>query len=52
MRIIGGGGQVRICVQSEWHTEGGLGACSPGKFDFEPFIRCNLVESGNVCAQT
>ena len=23
-----------------------------GSFDFEPFIRCNLVESGTVFTQT
>ena len=26
------GGQVRICVQSEWYTRGVWGACSSGKF--------------------
>ena len=31
---------------------GGSGACSPGKFDFGPFIGRNLVESGTVFAWT
>ena len=39
--IIGGGGQVRIRVQSMLQTVGS-GACSPGNFDFRPFIKCNL----------
>ena len=48
------GGQVRICVKSMQQTrEGGVfGHAPPGNFDFGPFIRRNLVESGTVFAQT
>ena len=31
---------------------GSLGHASPGNFDFGPFIRRNLLESGTVFAQT
>ena len=31
---------------------GGSGGTLMGNFDFGPFIRCNLVESGTVFAQT
>ena len=31
---------------------GGLGHAPQGNFDFGPFIKCNLVESGTVFAQT
>ena len=31
-----------------WGKLGGVGVCSLGKFDFGPFIRHNLVESGTV----
>ena len=40
------GGQVCICVQSMWQTRGVQGHAPLGKFDFGPFIRHNLVESG------
>ena len=50
--IIGGSSQVRICVQSMWQTRGVRGHASLGNFDFEPFIRRNLVESGTVFTQT
>ena len=45
------GGQVHICVQSMWQTRGVWGHAPPGKFDFGPFIRHNLVESGTFFAQ-
>ena len=53
MRLYGLlGGQVCIHVQSMWQTWG-VGACSPRKFfDFGPFIRHNLVESGTIFTQT
>ena len=44
--------QVRICVQSMWQSRGVRGHATLGNFDFGPFIRCNLVESGTVFAQT
>ena len=47
-----GGGQVCIHVQSMWKTRGDPGRALPGSFDFGPFIRHNLVESGTVFAQT
>ena len=50
--IIGGSSQARICVQSMWQTRGVRGHASLGNFDFEPFIRRNLVESGTVFTQT
>ena len=31
---------------------GSGGGAPPGNFDFGPFIRCNLMESGIVFAQT
>ena len=53
MRLYGLlGGQVCIRVQSMWLTRGVLGHASPGNFDFGPFIRSNLVESGTVFTQT
>ena len=52
--LLGGGGDkyVGICVQSMWQTRGVQGHAPPGNFDFGPFIRHNLVESGTVYAQT
>ena len=44
----GVGGQVGIHVQSMWQT----GHAPPENFDFGPFIRHNLVESGTVFTQT
>ena len=53
MRLYGLlGGQVCIRVQSMWQTRGVQGHAPLGNFDFGPFIRCNLVESGTVFAQT
>ena len=46
------GEQVCICVQSMWQTRGVRGHAPLGNFDFGPFIRCNLVESGTAFAQT
>ena len=47
------GEQVHICVQSVQQARGGVqGRAPPGNFDFGPFIRRNLVESGTVVAQT
>ena len=46
------GGQVRICMQSMWQTRGVWGHAPLGNFDFGPFIRRNLVESGTFFAQT
>ena len=52
MRLYGLlGGQVRICVQSMWQSRGVRGHAPPGNFDFGPFIRHDLVESGTVFAQ-
>ena len=44
MRLYGllGGKYVSMCEAC-----GKVGACSPGKFYFRPFIRRNLVESGS-----
>ena len=47
----GGGQEVCICVQSMWQTRGVWGHAPPGNFDFGPFIRHNLVESGPFFAQ-
>ena len=54
MRLYGLlGGQVCICVQSMWKKlEGSKDMLPLGNFDFGPFIRHNLVESGPVFAQT
>ena len=53
MRLYGLlGRQVCIHVQSMWQTRGVWGHAPPGNFDFGSFIRCNLVESGTVFAQT
>ena len=46
------GGQVCIHVQSMWLTKGVRGHALLGNFDFGPFIRRNLVESGTVFEQT
>ena len=46
------GAQVRIRVQSMWQSRGVRGHVPLGNFDFGPFIRRNLVESGTVFAQT
>ena len=46
------GRQVRICVQNMWQTREVRRHALLGNFDFEPFIRLNLVESGPVFAQT
>ena len=48
----GGGGHVHICVQRMRQTRGVWGHAPPGSFDFGPFIRCKLVESGTVLALT
>ena len=48
----GGGGHVHICVQRMRQTRGVWGHAPPGSFDFGPFIRCKLVESGTVIALT
>ena len=45
-------GQVCICVQSMWQTRGVRGMLPWEIFDFGPYIRCNLVESGTVFALT
>ena len=46
------GGHAHICVQACGKL-GGFGGLLPrGNFDFGPFIRRNLVESGTVFAQT
>ena len=42
------GGQVCIHVQNMWQSRGVRGHAPPRKFDFGPFIRRNLVESGIV----
>ena len=51
MRLYGllRGGHVCICVQSMWQTRG---VRSLGIFDFGPFFRRNLVESGTVFTPT
>ena len=46
------GGQVRIHVQSMRQTREVWGHAPLGNFDFGTFIRCNLLESGTVFAQT
>ena len=47
MRLYGLlGGQVRIRMQSMWQTRGVRGHAPLGNFDYGPFIRRNLVESG------
>ena len=46
--LLGGGGRVRIHVQSMWPTRGVWVHAPLGNFDFGPFIRRNLVESGTV----
>ena len=46
------GVQVRIHVQSMWQSRGVRGHAPLGNFDFGPFIRHNLVESGTIFAQT
>ena len=43
--------QVHICVQSMWKTRGVLGHAPLENFDFGPFIRRNLVESGTVLGE-
>ena len=43
----GGGASTYLCAKCAANF-GGMGACSPGNFDFGPFIRRNLVESGTV----
>ena len=49
MRLYGLlGGQAHIRVQSMWQTRGVRGMLSRGDFDFGPFDRHNLVESGAV----
>jgi len=50
--LIIGEGQVRIHVQSMWQTRGIRRHAPPGNFDFGPFIRRNMVESGTAFAQT
>jgi len=45
-------GQVYIRVQSIWQTRKIWGYAPLENFDFGPFIRCDLVESGTVFAQT
>ena len=42
------GGQAHIRVQSMWRTRGVWGMLPRGNFDFGPFDRHNLVESGAV----
>ena len=44
--IIGGASMHH--VQSMWQNRGVWGHAPLGNFDFGPFIRCNLVESGTV----
>ena len=50
MRVIWG--TSIICVQSMCQTRGVRGHAPPRNFDFGPFIRHNLVESGTVFAQS
>ena len=53
MRLYGlVGGQVYIHVQSMWQTRGVWGHAPPRNFDFVPFVRRNLVESGTVFIRT
>ena len=49
--LLGGGGKY-VSVCNVCSKLGGFGACSSRKFDFGPFIRRNLVESGTVFIQT
>ena len=49
--VWGKGKYVSVC-KACGKLGGSLGACSLGNFDFGPFIRHNLVESGPVFAQT
>ena len=42
MDYWGGGGGKYVYMCKACDKLGDLGACSPGKFDFGPFIRCNL----------
>ena len=46
------GSQVRICVQSIQQTRAVWEHAPLGNFEYGPFIRRNLVESGTVFAQT
>ena len=46
------GEQAHICVQACGILGGSGGMLPRGNFDFEPFFRRNLVESGTVFAQT
>ena len=52
MDYWGGGGQVHVRVQSMWQTRMVQGYAPLRNFDFGPFIRRNLVESGTVFVQT
>ena len=45
-------GQVHIRVQNMRQTRGVWGHVSLRNFDFGPYIRCNLVESGTAFAQS
>ena len=52
MDYLGQGRQVCICVQIKHVANQGIqGYALPGNFDFGPFIRHTLVESGTVFAQ-
>ena len=47
-----GGASTYLCVQSVRQARGVRRHAPLGNFDFGPFIRCNLVESATVFAQT
>ena len=51
--LLGGGKYISMCKErSKLQTREVWVHAPPGNFDFGPFIRHNLVESGNVFAQT